>query len=278
MPLILSFGSRILVFTIILLLGCARLILGQNTDSGTSSEFERWEFKVEGVSREVLAYIPARAKETPTPVVFVFHGHGGRAQNAARMFAINRHWPEAISIYMQGLNTPGRLTDKEGKAPGWQKSLGDQGDRDLKFFDAVLARLKKDYNVDSKRIFSTGHSNGGAFTYLLWAERGDVLAAVAPSAAAAAESLPKLKPKPLMHIAGEKDPLVKFEWQERTIAAVRKINGCEAEGKPWAKDCRIYPSKTSTPVIAYIHPGGHVVPAAAPELIAKFFKEVQRTN
>jgi len=144
----------------------------------------------------------------------------------------------------------------------------------LKFFDAVLARLKKDYKVDSKRIFSTGHSNGGAFTYLLWAERGEVLAAVAPSAGMTTESLPKLKPKPIMHIAGERDPLVKFEWQEKTIAAVRKINGCEPEGKPWEKDCTIYPSKTGTPVIAYIHSGGHVVPAAAPALIVKFFKEV----
>jgi len=166
------------------------------------------------------------------------------------------------------------LTDRDGKLPGWQMSLDDQKDRDLKFFDAVLARLKKDYKVDSKRIFSTGHSNGGAFTYLLWAERGDVLAAVAPSAGMAVESVPKLKPKPVMHIAGEKDPVVKFEWQEKTIVAVRKINGCEPEGKPWDKDCTIYPSKTGTPVIAYIHSGGHVVPAAAPELIVKFFNEV----
>jgi polyhydroxybutyrate depolymerase len=262
----------LVIASIVLLLGAA-LGIAQNANSETASEFEHWEFKVDGVTREALAYIPAAAKEKQTPVVFVFHGHGGRAQNAARTFAMNRNWPEAISIYMQGLNTPGRLTDKEGKAPGWQKSLGDQQDRDLNFFDAVLARLKKDYKVDPKRLFSTGHSNGGAFTYLLWAERGDVLAAVAPSAGMTVESIPKLKPKPVMHIAGEKDALVKFEWQENTIAAVRKINGCEAEGRPWDKDCTLYPSKTGTPVIAYIHSGGHVVPAAAPALIVKFFKE-----
>jgi len=274
MPVILSLSNRSFLFTLILLLGGVRLGIAQNTD--LPSGFERWEFKVDGSSREALAYVPATVKEKPTPVVFVFHGHGGRAQNAVRMFAMNRHWPEAISIYMQGLNAPGRLTDKDGKAPGWQKFQGDQEDRDLKFFDAVLARLKKDYKVDSKRIFATGHSNGGAFTYLLWAERGDVLAAVAPSASAAAESLPKLKPKPVMHIAGEKDALVKFEWRERTITAARKINGCESDGKSWDTDCTIYPSKTGTPVIAYIHSGGHVVPASAPALIVKFFKEVSK--
>lgn len=61
-------------------------------------------------------------------------------------------------------------------------------------------------------VYAMGHSNGGAFTYLLWATRGDVLAAVAPSGAAAGRSLPDLKPKPVLHVAGEKDELVRFEW------------------------------------------------------------------
>jgi polyhydroxybutyrate depolymerase len=276
MPIIRYLANRSFVLVAMVMVLGAALGIAQSADSARPAGFEHWEFKVDGVSREALAYIPPTAKGKLTPVAFVFHGHGGRTQNAARMFAMNRDWPEAISIYMQGLNTPGRLTDKAGNRPGWQMALGDQQDRDLKFFDAVLARLKKDYKVDSKRIFATGHSNGGAFTYLLWAERGDVLAAVAPSAGMTVESVPKLKPKPAMHIAGEKDPLVKFEWQERTIAAVRRINGCDAEGKPWAKDCTLYPSKMGTPVIAYIHSGGHVVPDAAPELIVKFFKEVSK--
>ena len=79
-----------------------------------------------------------------------------------------------------------------------------------------------------------------------------------------------------MHIAGQKDSLVKFEWQEKTISAIRKLNGCETEGKTWAKDCTLYPSKSGTPVIAYIHPGGHNYPKEAPPLIVKFFKEHAR--
>ena len=81
---------------------------------------------------------------------------------------------------MQGLPTPGQLTDPEGKRNGWQKTVGDQKDRDLKFFDAVLTKLKADYKVDESRIYSMGHSNGGGFTYLLWAARGDQFAAFAP--------------------------------------------------------------------------------------------------
>ncbi|HSH96120.1 MAG TPA: prolyl oligopeptidase family serine peptidase, partial [Roseimicrobium sp.] len=208
------------------------------------------------------------------PLVFVFHGHGGNSRNAVRSFAMDENWPEAISVYMQGLNTPGRLTDPEGKKPGWQSGAGDQGDRDLKFFDAVLKRMKDDFKVDEKRIYSTGHSNGGGFTYLLWAERGDVFAAVAPSAAAAARlDSSKLKPKPAMHLAGEKDPLVKYEWQKAMMESVRKLNSCETAGKDWDKQCLAYTSKTGTPFVSFIHPGGHEFVKEAPPLIVKFFKQ-----
>ena len=161
-------------------------------------------FTVDGVERTALVYVPAAAKTSPVPLVFVFHGHGGTARQVAYSFAMDKYWPEAISVYMQGLPTPGQLIDPEGKLSGWQKSEGDQGDRDLKFFDAVLARMERDYQVDGKRIYATGHSNGGGFTYLLWLARGDVFAAVAPSSAVA-KYVRQLKPKPVMHLAGQND-------------------------------------------------------------------------
>jgi polyhydroxybutyrate depolymerase len=140
----------------------------------------RREWTVEGVVRQALVYAPDKAKTEAAPLVFVWHGHGGAMNNTARSFAIHTLWPEAIVVYPQGLNTPGRLTDPEGKKPGWQHSAGAQGDRDLKFFDAMLSSIKQDYKVNEKRLYSTGHSNGGGFTYLLWAMRGDLFAAFAP--------------------------------------------------------------------------------------------------
>lgn len=248
------------------------LVLGAwvRTDA---AEPVRREWSVDGVAREALVYAPPAAKTAPTPVVFAFHGHGGTMRNAARSFAYHTHWPEAIVVYMQGLNTPGRLTDPEGKRTGWQHGPGEQKDRDLKFFDAVLAALKTDYKVDDRRVYCTGHSNGGGFTYLLWATRGDVFAAVAPSAATAGRVLKDLKPLPVLHVAGEKDDLVKFDWQKRMIDQLRKLNGCDTDGKEWAKRCTLYPSKTGTPVVAYIHPGDHKFPADVPPVVVKFFKE-----
>ena len=234
----------------------------------------RREWTVDGVVHEALIAIPEKAKTEATPVVFGFHGHGGNMSNAARMYHIHTLWPEAIVVYPQGLNTPGQLTDPEGKKPGWQGGAGDQGDRDLKFFDTMLASLQADFKVDAKRIYSTGHSNGGGFSYLLWATRGEKFAAFGPSAAAAIRNRSALKPKPMIHIAGENDPLVKFEWQKMTMEYVRKLNDC-GEGQPWegTTGCTLYPSKIGAPVVTFIHPGTHTYATEAPALIVKFFKQ-----
>ena len=240
--------------------------------AAAANGIQEMQFVVEGLTRTALVYVPAPARTNPAPLIFVFHGHGGNARQVARGFAMERNWPEAISVYMQGLNTPGQLTDPEGNRPGWQAAIGDQGDRDLKFFDAVLARLKQDYRVDPKRIYATGHSNGGGFTFLLWLARGDVFAAVAPSAAVAKYAR-QLKPKPVMHLAGENDPLVKFSWQTLMMDCEREINGCAKAGEVWDRQCTVYPSTNGTPVVTFIHPGGHELDPAAPALIVKFFKQ-----
>lgn len=232
-----------------------------------------WE--VDGVKREGMVHIPESARVSPAPVIFAWHGHGGSMNNAASSFGYHKVWPEAVSVYLQGLNTPGRLTDPEGKKPGWQSRAGDQGDRDLKLFDTVLAQLKRDYKVDENRIYSTGHSNGGGFTYLLWQTRGEVFAAMAPCAAFfGGRGKLALMPKPVLHVAGETDPLVKYEWQKALIENLKTNNQC-GEGHAWgdSKLCTEYASKSGNPVVTCIHPGAHGFLKEAPALIVKFFKE-----
>jgi polyhydroxybutyrate depolymerase len=233
----------------------------------------RRTWDVDGVAREALVCAPTVTSTNGAPLIFVFHGHGGTMQHAARTFALHTLWPEALVVYPQGLKTPGQITDPEGKQTGWQPTVGSQGGRDLKFFDAMLGDLKKDYRVDGKRIFATGHSNGGAFCYLLWAVRGEQFAAFAPSAAATLPLLAQLKPKPALHLAAENDPLVKYAWQLRTIEAVKHINQC-GEGRPWGIGGTLYSSKIGNPVVTFIHQNGHQFPAEAPAAIVKFFQSI----
>jgi polyhydroxybutyrate depolymerase len=259
-------------------LSLVMVLVGSGLHQFALAELGLRNWTVEGVPREALVYVPSQAKSTKAPLVFAFHGHGGSMRFASRSFRYHEHWPEALVVYMQGLNTPGKLTDPEGKKPGWQAGVGDQWDRDLKFFDTVLQSLKQDFQVDEQRLYATGHSNGGGFTYLLWATRGDLFAAFAPSAALAKRaSTAGILPKPALHIAGTKDPLVQFAWQEKMIEAVKKLNGCQPQGQAWKNsgslEGTLYPSSTGTPLITLLHPGGHQFLPEAPPLVVEFFKE-----
>jgi polyhydroxybutyrate depolymerase len=268
----------------------------------------RWT--IDGVTREAMVYVPDSAQtrqssqpsSQPSPVIFAFHGRGGKMQGFARL-AFEKAWPEAIVVYPQALKTPGLIADLEGKQFAWQCKPGMADDRDLKFFDAMLDSIQKEYRVDPDRIYATGHSNGGQFTYLLWQTRSDKIAAFTTAAAALAPIIlnpdakdltvaetitvqtPPLIPRPILFIAGQADP-DHFPWQQRSIEIVRQINHC-GDGQPWDGDTHrtLYPSadgradgvpdggSNGAPVITYIHPGGHALPPDATAVIVKFFKQ-----
>src|SRR5262245_2152592 len=128
-----------------IVLSLAVTLGGVSVAAADGPEHRHWA--VDGVRREALVYVPAGAKRHATPVVFAFHGHDGTMRSAEKEYAIETHWTEAIVVYMQGLPTPTK-TDPKGKQPGWQYHVGDQGDRDLHFFDAVLTDLRHRYKVD----------------------------------------------------------------------------------------------------------------------------------
>ncbi|HKF22768.1 MAG TPA: esterase [Candidatus Angelobacter sp.] len=231
---------------------------------------------VDGVPRTALVFAPQPAVGVAAhklPLVFAFHGHGGTSQTAAVGMHLQTVWPEAIIVYPQGLKSPSRI-DPNGNQYGWQMQRGQAGlhDRDLKFFDAMLAGLRQQFPIDDSRIYSTGFSNGAIFSYLLWAERGKVLAAVGVCNGLLAAGEHLTVPRPVVVIGGESDPLVPLASLQQGIEVDRQINGAAASGQPCGPMCTLYPSSTQTPVVTRIHPGGHFYPPWASPAIVEFFK------
>lgn len=237
--------------------------------------FVEQSWTVDGVKRTALVRIP-KESNGPLAVVFCWHGHGGRSAQAAGRWGYELADTTSILVFPQGLPTVSPLVDKEGRLPGWQTALGGEGDRDIHLFDAMLADLRKTQAVDERRVCSMGHSNGAAFSYLLWQARPNVLAAIGSVAGALRADAKALTPLPVIHVAGENDPLVKFAWQQATFAAVRRCNRCEEVGNPWAKEgvleATIFASTEGAPLVTALHAGGHEYPKGASELIARFLK------
>jgi len=237
--------------------------------------FVEQSWTLDGVKRTAWVRVPKEAKG-PLAVVFCWHGHGGRSAQAAGRWGYDQTDTTSILVFPQGLPTVSPLVDKEGRMPGWQTAVGGEGDRDIRLFDAILADLRKTQSIDERRVYSMGHSNGAAFSYLLWQARPTVLAAIGSVAGSLRGDVKELPPLPVIHVAGENDPLVKFAWQQATFVAVRRFNHCADTSKPWAKEgvltAAIYESDRGAPLVTALHAGAHEYPKGASELMARFFK------
>ena len=138
----------------------------------------RWQ--VNGATREAIVQAPdTAATGGPLPLVLSFHGYGDNMENFQHT---NVHvvWPEAVVVYFQGLERS-VFRARQGLR-GWVTEPG-PSNRDLALVDVAVASLKERFRIDNDRIYATGYSNGGGFTYLLWSERAEMFAGFAPVAA-----------------------------------------------------------------------------------------------
>ena len=253
-----------------LVLMCAAAALAANA---AHAEEKLMKFMVDGVERHAIVFAPSKAAGS-APLILAFHGHGDSADNYVGV-DFQKVWPEAVIAYFDGLPTRDGLS-------GWQTEPGMDGDRDLKMVDVALASLKKTYKIDDARVYASGFSNGGHFTYLLWAQRPSVFAAYGVVAGRIRPTAVPVQPKPLLHIGGKNDHQVAFADQTAAMETSRRINGVSASVTPCTSQiagtmCSLYATSMNgtpvgTPVMTEVHPGGHAYPEGTSEEIVKFFQ------
>ena len=259
-----------------LLFAIVILLTAISTSMTVAAQGTVMNWTIDGVKREALVFAQAATTTNAVkhPLVLAFHGHGGNMHGASQLMKIQTVWPEAIVVYPQGLNTPSHV-DPQGNKPGWQvekNQAAPVGNRDLDFFDAMVATMRQKYSVDDDRIYTTGFSNGAIFSYLLWAERSNVIAAIGEVAGRLWDSEHLTQPRPVLAIAGQADTTDPFALQQQSIENARQVDSATGPGQPCGQYCTFYSSATHTPVKTFIHPGAHVYPPWAPDEIVKFFK------
>lgn len=188
---------------------------------------------VDGVPRTYRIHVPATwDRVRPLPVLFVFHGAGGDPESMRPTgFEDLAAGTNMLVVYPAAIG-PGRRYDVE-PAPG-------RNSADVRFVDALLARLRERFPVDDARIWATGFSNGAAFCYRLAVERFGVIAAIAP-VAGYLPGLPEARlagPVPTLHVHGAADDVVGSSgapsFAEATVATWAARNGARTRRAPVA--------------------------------------------
>ncbi len=134
-----------------------------------------------GIERSYILHVPSSYDGSkPTPLMLSFHGGGGNAENQKRLTDDNELSDEQgfIVVYPNGTGKLNNvLTWNGGNCCGYatRNNVDDVG-----FVRALVAELQSQYNIDPKRIYATGFSNGGILSYRLACEAADIFAAIAP--------------------------------------------------------------------------------------------------
>ncbi|WP_109300995.1 T9SS type A sorting domain-containing protein [Aquimarina sp. AU474] len=127
----------------------------------------------DGRTRQYRLYIPqSYDANKPAPLILNYHGFTNNinVQYNQSNFQQLAEDNQFIFVTPQGL----------GFLAGWaiNNNFGGNED-DLGFSDALINKIQEDYNINEKRIYATGFSNGGFFSYRLACELSSRIAAVA---------------------------------------------------------------------------------------------------
>lgn len=159
--------------------------------------------------RDYIIHLPAGYSTAKKyPLVLVFHGGGGNYRQMQRYMKMDEIADREafIAVYPNGVNKQWN----DGRE--FKESIA--ANDDVLFIQRLLDSMQKNYAVDTKRLFATGISNGGFFSFYLAAKLSDRLLAVAPVCATIPEKVfpayYPANPVSLLLINGTADPLVPY--------------------------------------------------------------------
>lgn len=173
---------------------------------------------VGGVRRSYLLHLPPRLI-SPSPLVLVFHGGGGRPFGIMRTSGMNdiadaHHFVVAYPAGMEHRNGRGDTWDVGG---AWSPSSA----HDVTFVRALVADIERYERIDPRRVYATGESMGGIFVYRLACEMSNTFAAIAPVAATMVEpDCHPRSPVAVLHIHGTDDQNIPLDGGAGTMTAV----------------------------------------------------------
>lgn len=249
-------------------------------------------------------YDPARAY----PVVVVLHGRPSNAGSMAAISDMNTTGRREgfIVVYPEGLdnewNAQFDISASDISLTGRRSTLPQD---DVGFLKTLMRDLRQDFNVDTRRMYLTGFSNGAFMTYRMACSASDTFAAFAAVSAALYVELSRYCQRSpataMLLMNGTADPSVPYEGVEvpnseggepiritlsvqETVAAFARRNHCSLRGtsttfaergrSPGTNVVRFTPHDcdANAEIVFYlINGGGHTWPGVTGIILEEYF-------
>jgi len=180
----------------------------------TSVLAQRGKLTVDGLEREYVVYVPQNLGDN-RPMLISCHGMNQDANYQKGMLVIESVADTAkfLTVFPEGI-------DK-----GWD--IG--GNRDINYVTALIDAMVDKYKIDRNRVYLSGFSMGGMFTYHAMNRIPDKIAAFAPISGypmGGTTANANVRPIPIIHTHGTGDDVVNFGGVQGALNAWIKHNGC----------------------------------------------------
>ncbi len=221
----------------------------------------------------------------PTPLVILLHGYGASGVLQDAYFGLGRLVDQKgfLYAYPDGtLDAKGlRFWNATDACCDFQHTQVD----DVAYLDAVISDMSAQYNVDPKRIFLTGHSNGGYMSHRYACDRSDHIAAFVALAGDNWKDETRCKPTSkvaVLQVHGDADGSVPYNGDQNSpsahesVASWARYNGCAPTTDTTGKAIDLVSGNQTTPErftgcqggaaeLWTIHGGSHIPSVKQPQ-------------
>jgi polyhydroxybutyrate depolymerase len=211
--------------------------------------------EVAGVRRSFTVCIPNGCAKSGAPLVIVLHGamgNGWCAEYDSQMTpkAEKEHF---IVAYPNGTGFFRKFFLSWNVGP-CRKLVRSKKVDDLAFIRKMIVLLRDEYNVDPRRVYVTGLSNGGMLAYRIAAELPDLVAAISPIACCMYSTTNDIEtPVSVLAFHGTDDRVIPFDGHKGSFYGYQIRTVPVSEGiSYWVKRdrCRPVPLREDVGVVS----------------------------
>lgn len=268
-----------------LLIGCGTYRLSKEHRNTLQTN---QHISIKGIERSYHLFNPSQ--KANSPIIFLFHGNGGSADNIAGLSHVKAPYIPWFDIAAnEGLILvipDGTIGPKNSQ--GWNDCRNDApripASDDVGFITTLLDTLKTSLRFDDRKVYMVGTSNGGHFVMRLAQEiphRMTAFASIVASGPANSKCSTSTIPVSALFMNGTADPLVPYLGGNTENGSVISTDSSIAywvnrNGTQTSPIITEFPQKSSSKVIAYryaqgvngtevilykVEGGGHIEPS-----------------
>lgn len=202
---------------------------------------------VDSRQREYILHIPTGySPAIEYPLVIVLHGGYGNAADIVQSTKFNDLADNVIGQFIVAY--PDAFIDHwaDGRGTTTEEIMGVD---DVKFISNLVDEIKQTVNLNLKKIYVCGISNGGMMTYRIGIERSDKFAAIGVVAGCIAQNISSqipTDPVSVIHFHGTDDWLVPYAGGVVPLGAGGQVVSAEGSGWFWVNKNNTDSSPTVT--------------------------------